>query len=84
MHLATAYTDQLSPSRRKERKQEKNSVNEVVDCIIIFTAEILITMEKLSHLFGKVYKSLGEFLAVAFYGCLSIPASRIPTINHVM
>lgn len=47
-------------------------------------AEILITIEKLSHLFGKFYKSLGEFLAVAFYGCLSIPASGIPTIHHVM
>lgn len=47
-------------------------------------AEILIKIEKLSHLFGKFYKSLGEFLAVAFYGCLSIPASGIPTIHHVM
>lgn len=41
-------------------------------------------IQEIFHLFGKLHKSLREFLIVTFYGCLSILATSISTVHHVV
>lgn len=52
--------------------------------VIIFICLNFNHVQEILYLFGKFHKGPGEFLVVTVYGCLSILATGIPAVHHVV